>query len=136
MLSFEYEDAISVLQEVADNIAQKIILSTINEAKPAQQIASENGLPLSSTYKKIRKLCNMKLLCVDKIEIDSSGKKVFYYKSRVRSCQFYLRQEGATLQFEKNGAPCLIDGMRTKERSVRPDSLIRESKQALNIRLA
>jgi len=126
----------SIVQQVVDTIAQKIILSTINEAKPAQQIASENDLPLSSTYKKIRKLCNMKLLCVGKIEIDSVGKKVFYYKSRVRSCQFYLRQEGATLQFEKNEAPCLIDEMRTRARNARPDSLIRESRQSLNIRLA
>jgi DNA replication protein DnaD len=115
MLSFHYEETIPILQQLADLISQKIILSTIDQAKPAQQIALENGLPLSSTYKKIRKLCDMKLLSIDKIEIDSSGKKVFFYKSMVRSCQFYLRQEGATLQFEKNEAPRMVEGRRTTQ---------------------
>jgi len=111
MLTFHYEETIPILQELADIISQKIILSTIDTAKPAQQIATENMLPLSSTYKKIRKLCNMKLLCVDKIQIDYSGKKVLYYKSKVRSCQFYLRQGGPVLQFEKNERACMIDSI-------------------------
>lgn len=112
MLSFYYEDALTILQELADAISQKIILSTIDTAKPAQQIAADNGLPLSSTYKKIRKLCNMKLLCVDRIQIDNSGKKVFFYKSKIRSCQFYLRQDGPLLQFERNEAACVMEGIR------------------------
>ena len=91
-----------MLQELADKICQKIILSTINTAKTAQQIASENDLPVSSTYKKIRKLYNMKLLCLDRIEIDGTGKKVLHYRSRVRSCQFFLHPEETILQFEKN----------------------------------
>lgn len=97
-----------MLQELADAISQNIILSTINAAKPAQQIATENGLPLSSTYKKIRKLCTMKILCVDRIQIDDSGKKVLYYKSKIRSCQFCLREEGPVLQFEKNESENMI----------------------------
>lgn len=111
MVTFQYEETIPILQELADIISQKIILSTINTAKPAQQIAAENSLPLSSTYKKIRKLCDMKILCIDKIQIDNSGKKVLYYKSKIRSCQFYLRQEGPVLQFEKNESACMIDGI-------------------------
>ena len=111
ILSFQYEETIPILQELADNISQKIILSTISAAKPAQQISTENRLPLSSTYKKIRKLCSLKLLCIDRIQIDDSGKKVLLYKSKIRSCQFYLRQEGAVLQFEGNEAPCIIEGI-------------------------
>lgn len=83
-------------------------------AKPAQQISAENNLPLSSTYKKIRKLCDLKLLCIDRIQIDDSGKKLLLYKSKIRSCQFYLRQEGPILQFERNEVPCIIDGIRTR----------------------
>lgn len=111
ILSFEYEDAMPMLQELTDSISQKIILSTISAAKSTQQISAENGLPLSSTYKKIRKLCNMELLCIDKIQVDSSGKKVFFYKSKVRSCQFHLHEEGAVLQFEKNEEVYAIEQM-------------------------
>jgi hypothetical protein len=45
-------------------------------AKSAQQIATENNLPQSATCKKIRKLCNMNLLCVDRIQLRGSSKSL------------------------------------------------------------
>jgi len=51
-LSFEHDEAIPRLQLLADIISHKIILSTIDIAKTAQQIALENNLPVTSTYKK------------------------------------------------------------------------------------
>ena len=92
-LSFEYNEAIPRLQLLADIISHKIILSTIDIAKTAQQIALENNLPVSSTYKKIRRLCQMDLLCIDQVNIDESGKKVLLYKSRVKSLEFYLKKD-------------------------------------------
>ena len=101
-LSFEYSEAIPRLQLLADIISHKIILSTIDIAKTAQQIALENNLPVSSTYKKIRRLCQMDLLCIDQVNIDESGKKVLLYKSRVKSLEFYLKKDRCILQFERN----------------------------------
>jgi hypothetical protein len=52
-LSFKYKDAIPRLQLIADTVSDKIILSsTIDIANTVQQIALENNLPISSTYKK------------------------------------------------------------------------------------
>jgi allophanate hydrolase subunit 2 len=101
-LSFEYDEAIPRLQLLADVISHKILLATIDIAKTAQQIALENNLPVSSTYKKIRRLCEMDLLCVDQVNIDDSGKKVLFYKSKVKSLEFYLKKGACMLQFEKN----------------------------------
>jgi hypothetical protein len=101
-LSFEYDDAIPRLQLLADSVSHKIILATIDVAKTAQHIALENNLPVSSTYKKIRRLCQMDLLCIDQVNIDESGKKVLFYKSKEKSLEFYLRKNGCLLQFEKN----------------------------------
>ena len=101
-LSFEYDEAIPRLQLLADIVSHKIILSTIDIAKTAQQIALENSLPISSTYKKIRRLCQMDLLCIDQVNIDESGKKVLFYKSKIKSLEFYLRKGGSILQFERN----------------------------------
>ena len=51
-LSFEYDEAIPRLQLIADIVSHKIIiLSTIDIAKTAQQIALQNNLPICSTYK-------------------------------------------------------------------------------------
>ncbi len=101
-LSFEYDEAIPRLQLLADVVSHKIILATIDIAKTAQQIALENNLPVSSTYKKIRRLCQMDLICVDQVNIDESGKKVLFYKSKVKSLEFYLKKGACMLQFEKN----------------------------------
>jgi hypothetical protein len=51
-LSFEYDEAIPRLQLLADIVSHKtILLSTIDIAKTAQQIALENNLPICSTFK-------------------------------------------------------------------------------------
>src|SRR5918994_1351844 len=100
--SFEYDEAIPRLQLLADIVSHKIILSTIDIAKTAQQIALENNLPISSTYKKIRRLCQMGLLCIDHVNIEESGKKVLFYKSKVKSLEFYLEKDRCILQFERN----------------------------------
>ena len=50
-LSFEYEDATSRLQILADSISHNIILlATIDIAKTAQHIALENDPVVSTTY--------------------------------------------------------------------------------------
>jgi hypothetical protein len=51
-LSFEYKEAIPRLQLIADTISRKIILSIIDIAKTAQQLAVEKNLPVSSIHKK------------------------------------------------------------------------------------
>ena len=50
-------------------------MSTLDSAKTASQICQENELPLSSTFKKIRKLCKSGQISVEKINIDDKGKK-------------------------------------------------------------
>jgi hypothetical protein len=71
-------------------------------AKTAQQIALENDLVVSTTYKKIRRLYQMDLLCIHEVNIDESGKKLIYYESKVKSLEFSLKRNGCLLQFEKN----------------------------------
>lgn len=102
VLTLDYDKALPRLQVLADIVSHKIILSTIEEAKPAQQIALENDLPLSSTYKKIKWLHSIDLLRVERISLDDTGKRVLYYKSRVKSLEFSLGKAGSLLQLERN----------------------------------
>lgn len=110
ILSFQHNEALPLLQELADRIANKIILSTIETSKTAQQIASENELPVSSTYKKLRKLQTLDLVCVEKVHLDDAGKKVLFYRSKIKSLEFYMKREGAILQFERNENTCRCKG--------------------------
>ena len=114
VLTFDYEEALPRLQVLSDIVSHKIILSTIEEAKTAQEIASENELPLSSTYKKIKRLQTMDILCVERISLDDTGKRVLYYKSRVKSVEFSLRKVGSLLQLERNEKACKCSNHRSR----------------------
>ena len=102
-LSFsDHALALPLLQELVDKVSFRIVVSIIDGAKNATQISLENQLPLSSTYKKIRKLQGMGMVLVEKIDIDDGGKKVLYYRSRIKSLEFNVTRDGVLLQFEKN----------------------------------
>jgi predicted transcriptional regulator len=98
----ESQVAIRLLQNIVDDTTLKIILSTIDIAKTVLQICYENKIPISSTYKKIRKLQYAGLIFIKKIEIDDKGKKVVFYKSKIKTLEFTLKKDGILLQFHKN----------------------------------
>jgi predicted methyltransferase len=94
--------ALPILQDIIDESALKIISSIIDIEKNVFQICYENKLPLSSTYKKVRKLHNDGLVSVGKIDIDDRGRKVVFYRSKIKSLDFNLKKEGILLQFDRN----------------------------------
>jgi len=94
--------AIPILQDIIDESTLKIISSIIDIEKNVFQICYENKLPLSSTYKKIRKLNNDGLVSVGKIDIDDKGRKVVFYKSKIKSLDFNLKKDGILLQFDRS----------------------------------
>jgi hypothetical protein len=103
VLSFDsHAMAMPLLQELVDGISYRIIMTTIDTPKTAAQVSAENALPLSSTYKKIKKLQDVGILFVEKIELDGKGKKVVHYRSKIKSMEFNLSRDQILLQFEKN----------------------------------
>jgi predicted transcriptional regulator len=92
---------IPLLQNIVDETAFKIILSTIDSAKTVFQLCNENKIPISSAYKKMRKLQSDGIVSVEKIEIDDNGRKVLFYKSNIKTLDFNLRKDGILLQFNK-----------------------------------
>ena len=94
--------ALPILQDIIDESALKIISSIIDIEKNVFQICYENKLPLSSTYKKVRKLHNDGLVSVRKIDIDDRGRKVVFYRSKIKSLDFNLKKNGILLQFDRN----------------------------------
>lgn len=94
----ENNNAMALLHQLSDEVSYRIISSTIDLAKTATQISVENEIPLSSTYKKIKKLLKSRILRIERITIDNTGKKVIFYKSKIRNIEFRMGVEGVTLQ--------------------------------------
>jgi predicted methyltransferase len=77
-------------------------MSTIENSKTVFEICKDNDLPISSTYKKIKKLKDLGLLFIDRIVINEKGKKVVFYKSKIQSVELMLNKKQFVLQFKKN----------------------------------
>jgi predicted methyltransferase len=102
LLNQEDNNASILLKELFDGFSYKIIMSTIEDSKTVFEICKENDLPISSTYKKIRKLKDLGLLFIDRIVINEKGKKVVFYKSKIQSVELILNKKQVLLQFKKN----------------------------------
>ena len=102
LLNQEDKNASILLKELFDGFSYKIVMSIIEDSKTAFEICKENDLPISSTYKKIKKLKDLGLLFIDRIVINEKGKKVVFYKSKIQSVELILNKKQVLLQFKKN----------------------------------
>ena len=96
------QEFMPLLKELFNGFSYKILLSTIDESKTVFQICSENGIAISSAYKKIRKLKDSGMLSIDRIVINEKGKKVVFYKSKIQSLELMLDKQGVIWQLKKN----------------------------------
>lgn len=110
LLNQEDKNASIILKELFDGFSYKIVMSTIEDSKTVFEICEENDLPISSTYKKIKKLKDLGLLFIDRIVINEKGKKIVFYKSKIQSVELILNKKQVLLQFKKNerNLPCSI----------------------------
>lgn len=88
------------IHELMDSVSYQIIMSISEYAEPVVEISVENNIPLSSTYKKIKRLTKHGLVQVDKITIDEAGKKIFLYKSKIGSIRIDIEQGNISIKFE------------------------------------
>jgi predicted methyltransferase len=102
LLNQEDKNASILLKELFDGFSYKIVMSTIEDSKTVFEICKENDMPISSTYKKIKKLKDLGLLFIDRIVINEKGKKVVFYKSKIQSVELILNEKQVLLQFKKN----------------------------------
>jgi len=102
LLNQEDKNASNLLKELFDGFSYRIVMSIIEDSKTVFEICKENDLPISSTYKKIKKLKDLGLLFIDRIVINEKGKKVVFYKSKIQSVELILNKKQVLLQFKKN----------------------------------
>ena len=85
------------LNSILENDTYKIILSVIEHSKTVYQIHKDISLPLSSLYKRIKKLEDLGVLSIDKITINAKGRKLIFYKSKIKNLTFNLNEKEVSL---------------------------------------
>ena len=78
-------ETICFLNNILENDTYKIILSVIENSKTVYQIHKEISLPLSSIYKRIKKLEDLGIISIEKITINNKGRKLIFYKSKIKN---------------------------------------------------
>lgn len=99
---YEEGNKLNLFRELLDNVSYRIIISTTDYAKSVANICSETKIPLSSAYKKINLLAKHGLIQIDRINIDSGGKRVVLYKSKVKRIQFGVEGDDISIRFENS----------------------------------
>ena len=90
-------ETISFLNSILENDTYKIILSVMENSKTVYQMHKETSLPLSSIYKRINKLENLGIISIEKITINNKGRKLIYYKSKIKNLTFKLNEKDVRL---------------------------------------
>jgi predicted transcriptional regulator len=86
-----------ILKIMADKYSQEILRQTSRVAKPAHIIAAHADIPLSTVYRRLQDLIDVKLMNTSGI-ITEEGKKVFLYKNTIDQINTFF--DGAETRVE------------------------------------
>ncbi len=74
----------TILAAVSDKYSRIIMESTLDKPKTALEISTEHKIPISTVYRRLQDLHDVKLLGISG-SISDDGKKFFMYRSKVRA---------------------------------------------------
>lgn len=74
----------TLLEVIADRYSRAILESTIEMPKSVIDLSKECGVPISTAYRRVQRLHDLKLLSISG-SINEDGKKYFLYKSKIKS---------------------------------------------------
>ena len=98
----KYDINPKIIKSLADLESRTILFSIKHKAKFAEEISSENQIPISTVYKKLEKLEELSLLKIDKIELSEYGRRVKYYKSRISEVEISIKKFEPKLKLYRN----------------------------------
>ncbi|HYB04504.1 MAG TPA: helix-turn-helix domain-containing protein [Nitrososphaerales archaeon] len=93
MMVVEQDKKEALLEALGDDYARKILIATVSQAKSADEIARDNGIPVSTCYRRVHELLSVRLLRIEQTIISDSGKKYETFRSTVKD---------ATINFSSN----------------------------------
>lgn len=98
MLLSEEVSKRAVLKALSDDHSRLILLSTIQSAKSVPEIMREQGIPMSSAYRRVKQLKHDGLLKVEKVVVTEEGKKYDLLRSAIRAA--VIRFESGVLEVD------------------------------------
>ncbi|NDB32270.1 MAG: ArsR family transcriptional regulator [Nitrososphaeria archaeon] len=98
----QYDVTQQIIETLANVYSRAVLFCIIDKAKDAQTIADDQKMSISTVYKILSQLENLTLIEVDKYEISAAGKKIKYYKSRIKQAEIIVGGNTPTLNLQSN----------------------------------
>jgi predicted transcriptional regulator len=98
----QYDVTQQIIETLANVYSRGVLFSVTSKAKDAQAIADELKMSISTVYKILSNLEDLTLVYVDKYVISAAGKKIKFYKSRIKKAEIIVGGITPTLNLQSN----------------------------------
>ncbi|MBM3905072.1 MAG: ArsR family transcriptional regulator [Thaumarchaeota archaeon] len=98
----QYDVTQQIIETLANVYSRAVLFCIINKAKDAQTIADDQKMSISTVYKILSQLEDLTLIEVDRYEISDAGKKIKYYKSRIKKAEIIVGGNTPVLNLQSN----------------------------------
>ncbi|MBI5698300.1 MAG: ArsR family transcriptional regulator [Thaumarchaeota archaeon] len=98
----QYDITQQIIETLTNVYSRAVLFSIISDAKDAQAIADEQKMSISTVYKILSNLEDLTLVYVDRYEISDAGKKIKFYKSRIKKAEIIVGSTTPTLNLQSN----------------------------------
>lgn len=68
----------SIVSALSDEYSRKIVAATVSEPKSPEQLSEEQGIPVSTCYRRIHDLLLLSIIRIRRIDLEHGKKSVFY----------------------------------------------------------
>jgi hypothetical protein len=86
-----------ILKVISDNYSRQIMALTVNESKSAAVLSAEAMIPISTVYRRLQDLIDVKFLRISG-SITDDGKKLFLYKCKIK--EIYSIVNGSDIKIQ------------------------------------
>ena len=91
-----------IVDALLDEYSRKILDSTIDEAKSITDIMREQGIPMTSTYRRVKLLMDNKLVKVERSMVTDDGKRYFLYLSKIKDASIRFNKGELLVEITPN----------------------------------
>lgn len=85
------------------HVSRSILISTIERAKPVEEISRDSGIPLSTCYEKVTELLRRGVLKRERIIVLPNGKRYALYRATIRTVHVEFGAGGLDIETVANG---------------------------------
>ncbi len=102
----------ALLEALGDDPSRRILNSAIAAGKTVEEMSAEQGLPLSTCYRKVRGLLDEGLMILERMVVTQTGKRYAVYRTSILEAKISFNDGAVDIQVTPN--PDVLDKLRRR----------------------